>query len=262
MLPCIGSHCQTTGWPARRHGAQRARAERRVTAATPSRVMRVRRPGTRCRVQALADVDRLLGRGRRPSFTPTGLWTPRQELEVGAVELACPVAHPEHVRRAVVPVAGQRVAPGQRLLVVEQQRLVARQEVDLVEGVLRGEVDAAGAMKRRARSIASAMSSKRRPSWSVATNSWFQACTWPSSAKPPLVKARTRLSVAADCGRRRPSGRGRGPAAAGLGQRRRARCGPGTRRSPRRRTARSVTTRGLANWPAIRPTLTTGTPAP
>ena len=52
---------------------------------------------------------------------------------MGAVELAGALADPEHVGRAVVPVARQRVLPGQRLLVAEEQRLVARVDVDLVE---------------------------------------------------------------------------------------------------------------------------------
>ena len=54
-------------------------------------------------------------------------------------------------------------------------------------------------MNRRARSMPSAMSSKRRPSVELATNSWFQAWIWLRSANPPLVKARSRLRVATDC---------------------------------------------------------------
>ena len=52
---------------------------------------------------------------------------------MGAIDLAGPVADPEHVRGAVVVVAGDRVDPGERLLVGEDQRLMARVEVDLVE---------------------------------------------------------------------------------------------------------------------------------
>ena len=45
----------------------------------------------------------------------------------------------------------------------------------------------------------SAMSSNRWPSVEEATNSWFQAWIWLRSAKPPLVKARSRLRVETDC---------------------------------------------------------------
>jgi hypothetical protein len=57
----------------------------------------------------------------------------RRELDVGAVELAGALADPEHVGRAVVPVAGERVLAGEGLLVAEDERLVAGVEVDLVE---------------------------------------------------------------------------------------------------------------------------------
>ena len=67
-----------------------------------------------------------------------------QELEVGPVELAGAVADPDHVGRAVVPVAGQRVDAGQAFLVGEDQRLVAGEEVHLVQPLLGPEVDAAG----------------------------------------------------------------------------------------------------------------------
>src|SRR5439155_15162412 len=47
------------------------------------------------------------------------------------------------VGRAVVPIAGEAVAPRKRFLVAEQQRVVRGEEVDLVELRLRLEVDAA-----------------------------------------------------------------------------------------------------------------------
>ena len=76
---------------------------------------------------------------------------------MGAVELAGALADPEHVGRAVVPVAGERVPAGERLLVAEDQRLVAGVEVDLVQLRARSSVSIPQAfMKRRARSISSA----------------------------------------------------------------------------------------------------------
>ena len=69
---------------------------------------------------------------------------PGEELDVGAVRLSRALADPEHVRRAVVPVARQRVAARQRFLVLEQQPLVARPVVDLMQLRLVAQIDAAG----------------------------------------------------------------------------------------------------------------------
>ena len=63
---------------------------------------------------------------------------------MGAVELAGALADPEEVRRAVVPVVREAVAAGEGFLVAEQERLVGRVEVDLVQAALGREVDAAG----------------------------------------------------------------------------------------------------------------------
>ena len=60
-----------------------------------------------------------------------------------ASELTGALTDPQEVGRAVVPVVGEAVAPGERLLVAEEQCLVRRVEVDLVELVLRVQVDAA-----------------------------------------------------------------------------------------------------------------------
>ncbi len=70
-----------------------------------------------------------------------GLQHPREELDVRAVHLARALPDPEEVRGAGVPVAGRRVAPDERLLVVEEERLVARPDVDLVDRALVAEVD-------------------------------------------------------------------------------------------------------------------------
>ena len=64
---------------------------------------------------------------------------------MGAVGLMRALADPQHVRRAVVPVAGEAVLAGERFLVAEDQRLVAGVDVDLAQvGVALG-VDAGGA---------------------------------------------------------------------------------------------------------------------
>ena len=58
-----------------------------------------------------------------------------------AVQLPGALAGPEEVRRARVPVTRRRVAAHERLLVVEEKRLVARPDVDLVDRPLVAEVD-------------------------------------------------------------------------------------------------------------------------
>ena len=60
---------------------------------------------------------------------------------MGAVDLARALPDPEEMRRACVPDAGRRVLADERLLVVEQQRLVARPHVDLVDRALVTEID-------------------------------------------------------------------------------------------------------------------------
>ena len=96
------------------------------------------------RVQAVAQRHDLVGRAVRADLAADRVADAREELDVRAVELAGAVADPHQVGRAVVPVAGQRVHAGQAFLVGEDQRLVARPEVDLVQALLGAEVDAAG----------------------------------------------------------------------------------------------------------------------
>jgi len=102
----------------------------------PSRLQR--------RVEPLAQLDRPLGGRRRAELDPDRVVQPAQQLDVRAVEVAGPLADPDHVRRQVVR-AALLVRTGQRPLVLQQQRLVAAPQLDAVG--LRGglEVQAAGA---------------------------------------------------------------------------------------------------------------------
>ena len=50
-----------------------------------------------------------------------------------AVELAGAVADPQHMRRAIVPIAGGAIDAGQRLLVLQDQRLVGGEEIGLAD---------------------------------------------------------------------------------------------------------------------------------
>ena len=107
------------------------------------RLTSVRRPGSRPGSSRRQSSTSLSGVTSVPTFSADRVLHAREELHVRAVELVGAVADPEQVRGAVVPVAGEAVAAGERLLVAEQQRLVRRVEVDLVELGLGVEVDAA-----------------------------------------------------------------------------------------------------------------------
>ena len=106
--------------------------------------MSVRRPGLAIGVETLAQRHELVGRARRPELAAQRVLHAREELHVGAVEGARALADPQQVGRAVVPLAGQAVAPREALLVGEHETFVARPQVDFVQGVLALQVDAAG----------------------------------------------------------------------------------------------------------------------
>ena len=143
-LACIGSVAQTTGWPdvPNRSDDRRQRVDETL-GAHPHDERQPSGPATR--VEPLAELDDLTGGRRRAELDPERVPDAGEELDVRAVRLVRALADPEHVRRAVVPVAGQRVPPGQRLFVVEHEALVARPEVDAVQPSRLGDVDAAGA---------------------------------------------------------------------------------------------------------------------
>ena len=77
-------------------------------------------PGIELPEQALE----MVCRQRRAAFQPERVADAAQELDMRLVRVARAVADPEHVRRAVVPLARQAVDAGQRLFPGQQQRLV------------------------------------------------------------------------------------------------------------------------------------------
>src|SRR5204862_3073884 len=84
-------------------------------------------------VERAAQAKDLVDRGARTELDSDWIADTTQELDVRVVELARALADPQHVGRAVVPVAAERVDAGERLFVAEQQRFVAGVEVDRVE---------------------------------------------------------------------------------------------------------------------------------
>src|SRR5581483_8106764 len=93
-------------------------------------------------IQRGAESERVGGRGTGPELRADGVVHAAEEADVRAVDLPRALADPDEVRGAVVPLAGERVAARERLLVVEQQRFVARPDVDLVQRRVRGVEDA------------------------------------------------------------------------------------------------------------------------
>ena len=62
-------------------------------------------PGAVLGVEYVDETQQFVGAHRRTDLETERVRDTAQELDVGAVELAGTVADPEHVRRAVVPVA-------------------------------------------------------------------------------------------------------------------------------------------------------------
>ena len=84
-------------------------------------------------VERLAQAEHLVGGRARAELDADRIADAAQELDVGMVELAGALTDPQHVRRAVVPLAAERIDARERLFVAEQQRFVAGVEVDRVE---------------------------------------------------------------------------------------------------------------------------------
>jgi len=77
--------------------------------------------------------QQVVARERRPRLEAQRVAHAAQELDVSTLGLARAFADPEHVGRAVVPLAGRRIDPGQRLLVGQKQRLVRGIELGLAD---------------------------------------------------------------------------------------------------------------------------------
>ena len=80
-----------------------------------------------------------------PVLSPSGFLTPRQNSMCAWSGCAGTIADPQHVARGAVPVAGRRIDAGERLLVAEQQRLVAGEEIGRAHLGMDFGIDAAGA---------------------------------------------------------------------------------------------------------------------
>ena len=130
VLPCIGSIDQIALRPARARRAHQRRQLRARCSAAPKRPISTSRPG---RLSGSSrSISRSSSSGARlgPHFRPDRVGDAAGIFDMGAVELAGALADPDHVRRGRPPVLGRLVPAGQRLLVIEQQRLVAGEHLD------------------------------------------------------------------------------------------------------------------------------------
>ena len=137
VLPCIGSHDQTTIRPSR----LTARIERRQMLADllGAEAADQRQPaGLVVRIEDVDEPQQLVGLERRAAFEAERIFDAAAEFDMGMIGLARAVADPQHVAGGGVPVAGRRIDARHRLLVAEQQRLVAGVEIGACRSVRNG----------------------------------------------------------------------------------------------------------------------------
>ena len=144
VLPCIGSHDHTTLRPSR-FTARISAGRCSTTLSAPKRPISVRRPGSFSGLRMSISCSSSSGVERRAAFQADRVLDAAAILDMGVVGLARAVADPDHVARGGVPVARGRIDAGHRLLVAEQQRLVAGVEIGRAQLGMRLRVDADGA---------------------------------------------------------------------------------------------------------------------
>mmetsp|Transcript_20286 Transcript_20286/g.29335 ORF Transcript_20286/g.29335 Transcript_20286/m.29335 type:complete len:326 (-) Transcript_20286:429-1406(-) len=88
-------------------------------------------PGDVVGVQHVQQVQQLRLSALVGDFHAQRITNALEELQVGTAELSGPLAHPQHVSRAVVPVTSGGVLAGEGLLVRQKQALVGSVEVGL-----------------------------------------------------------------------------------------------------------------------------------
>jgi hypothetical protein len=79
--------------------------------------MSVIRPGVACRIERVEQLEQHVGLEARPALDADRVADPTQELDVRAAGETRAVADPQEMGAGVVPLAGQRILPGHRLLV-------------------------------------------------------------------------------------------------------------------------------------------------
>ena len=97
-----------------------------------------------CGIEDGDQAQQIVGVQARAAFQADGILDAAAEFDMGAVQLAGAVADPQHVGGGVVPVAGGGIDARHRLLVGQQQRLVAGVEIGGAQLRHRVRRDAAG----------------------------------------------------------------------------------------------------------------------
>ena len=97
------------------------------------------------RIEHLDQLEQAVDRGRGTAFQADRVPDAAEELDMGMIELARAVADPDHVAGGVVPLAGGGIDARHRLLIAEQQRLVAGVEIGRAHLRMGLRIDADGA---------------------------------------------------------------------------------------------------------------------
>ena len=115
--------------PEHRPSLRRAhqRRQRSPIFLAPNRPIRTSLPGRLQRIEPVDQPQQLVGSQRRPAFDADDIGDAAQIFDMRTVELAGAVAEPQHMARGCPP-AARRIAAGQRLLIGQQQRLVAGED--------------------------------------------------------------------------------------------------------------------------------------
>ena len=88
------------------------------------------------RIEAIGQLQRVIGGGRRAQLHSERVADVPQQLNVCTMQLPGALADPQEVAGGAVRLPGPGVDPGQRMLVLQDQRLVAGVEVNGSEDVV------------------------------------------------------------------------------------------------------------------------------
>ena len=131
-LPCIGSQLHTTGWPSR-FTARTSLGSPASILSWPKRLISVIRPGSRAGIERVEQAQQHVGLEARAALHADRVADAAQELDMRRPSKR--VRSPIHSMCALVSYQSpvRRILPRQRLLVGQQQRLVAGVEAGALE---------------------------------------------------------------------------------------------------------------------------------
>ena len=143
MLPCIGSHDHTTLRPSRL--IARTIGGKQIGGLVGTDAADQRQPaGFVVRIEDVDQPQQLIRLLRRPGFQAERVLDAAAIFDMGMIELPRAVADPDHMAPGAVPVAGRRIDARESLLIAEQQRLMAGEEIGRAHFRMHFRIDAAG----------------------------------------------------------------------------------------------------------------------